>query len=172
MMGNSGRVIGSLLACSLMAAPSASAQDARFRITFSFMQHELQPKQRSRPVSSTYIVTLRDGKRVEERIVTQYGRRNPYTMQGSREVDIGDDLGQRTEARWKVVNGTTLVRLSARPSHTFAVWLRTDGARSCSAEIEWRLKPGHTVYETWGAGRKVRLLMSEPTQIQTACEVL
>lgn len=150
----------------------AAAQTARFRVIVSWTLNEIEPKQKSRSTSSTYLVTLHGGKSVSEQVTRQFGRRARDVRQSTREAALGEDQDRRFPTQWKVVNETTLLRLSGRRSHTFAIWLRTDGSRSCSVTAEWRLKPGHSVYETWAPGRKVKMLFTEPTDQRTSCEVL
>ncbi|MFC5395973.1 hypothetical protein [Bosea vestrisii] len=153
------------------AITPAAAQEARFRVTVSWMQHEIEPRQQSRPTSSTYLVTLR-GNTVHEEFVHRAGRRARGIRQASRETALGEDMNGRFTTKWTVISQNTLLRVAARPSHTFAIWLRTDGTRSCTALAEWRLKPGHSVYETWAPKRRVKMLFSEPTEQSAECEVL
>ncbi|WP_332696079.1 hypothetical protein [Bosea sp. (in: a-proteobacteria)] len=152
--------------------PEALAQEARFRLDLAWVTHEIEPVERARPVHSTFLVTLSDKGKVSETFIRSGGgrRRNPMTRE--REAGLGDELGGRFAAQWRVVNQNTLVRVAARPSHTFAIWLRTDGSKSCTISVEWRLKPGFTVYEGWSRRRRVETRFSHPTLQQATCEVL
>lgn len=159
----------------LMMAPflsEARAQEVKFRVTVSWVQHEIEPQKRSRATSSTYVITLRNGKSVTEELVRRYGQRAGQVRRGSRQIDLGEETTGRFPTQWKVINEHTLLRVSGRPSHTFAIWIRTDGDRSCTASAEWRLKPGFTVYETWAPKRAVKMIFAEPTERQTSCEVM
>lgn len=155
-----------------MTAQQAQAQDARFRVTLSWTQHEIAPTRRSRPTSSTYLITLHGGKTVKEEFTRQYGPRSGQVRTSSRSSELGEDMNRRFPAQWTVINDRTLLRVTARPSHTFAIWLRTRGDRSCTASVEWRLKPGFSSYETWAPARRVKMIHAEPTDQRATCEVL
>lgn len=169
------RLAGSVLPTSLLLAlafPAAANAEARFRLSLSWVTHEIEPVERARSVQSTFLVTLSDKGKVTEAFTRTGGGRRRNTMTREREAGLGDELGGRFAAQWKVVNQNTLVRVAARPSHTFAIWLRTDGRNACSISVEWRLKPGFSVYEGWSRGRQVETRFSHPTLQHASCEVL
>lgn len=155
--------IASLLG--LQAISPATAQEARFQLSLAWTVTEIEPEQRTRLASRTLTVILGKGGAVREDVNRNRGGRGRV-----REGALGDDLDAR--ARWKVLNETTLLRLVAERSHTFAIWLRTDGVRSCSVTLEWRLKPGFTAYEGWARRRDIPIRYSRPTIQQATCEVL
>lgn len=161
------------LACLALLGPlpqAASANEAKFRITASWIVNYIEPQQRSAMVNYEYTVILREGGKIEERVVSRVGQnwRGDRLMQA--EASLGN--GVRPEKIWKVVNETTLVRLVARNSHTFAIWLRTQGKDSCSATLEWRLKPGFTAFEEPQKPGKPVLRFSEHSWLNVRCDVL
>ncbi|MEI5666739.1 hypothetical protein WBO78_17450 [Bosea sp. CCNWLW174] len=143
----------------------AFAQEARFRLSLAWTVPEIAPEQRTRLASRTLTVILGKGGAVREEVNRNRGGRGRV-----REGALGDDLDAR--ARWKVLNENTLLRLVAERSHTFAIWLRTDGTRSCSVTLEWRLKSGFTAYEGWARRRDIPIRYSQPKVEQATCEVL
>jgi hypothetical protein len=157
----------STFACLGLLGPAhpTFAQEARFRLSLAWTVTEIEPAQRTRLASRTLTVALGKGGAVREHVNRNRGGRGRV-----REGALGDDLDAR--ARWKVLNETTLLRLVAERSHTFAIWLRTDGARSCWATLEWRLKPGFAAYEGWARRRDVPIRYRQPTVQQATCEVL
>jgi hypothetical protein len=146
-------------------ATDTLAQEARFQLLLAWTVPEIAPEERSRLASRTLTVILGKGGTVREEINRNHGGRGRV-----REGALGDGLDAR--AHWKVLNENTLLRLVAERSHTFAIRLQTDGARSCSVTLEWRLKPGFTAYEGWARRRDVPIRYRQPTVQQAACTVL
>jgi len=159
------------LACLALlgAIRPALAQEARFLLSLAWTVPEIEPRERTKPASRTITVILGKGGTVREVVSRNRGGRQRAGR--LHEGALGDEL-DGSPARWKVLNETTLLRLKAERSHTFAIWLRTDGARSCSVTLEWRLKPGFTVYEGWARRRDLAVRYSQPTVQQATCEVL
>ena len=153
----------------LQAVSSASAQEARFQLSLAWTVPETAPQQRIKASSRTIMVTLGKGGTVREVVSRNRGGRKRAGR--LHEGALGDEL-DGSPARWKVLNESTLLRLKAERSHTFAIWLRTDGARSCSVTLEWRLKPGFTTYEGWARRRDLAVRYNQPTVQQATCEVL
>lgn len=153
----------------LGAARPAFAQEARFQLSFAWTVPEIAPEARTKASSRTITVILGKGGAVREEVSRNRGRRQRAGR--VHEGSLGDEL-DGSPARWKVLNETTLLRLKAERSHTFAIWLRTDGARSCSVTLEWRLKPGFSAYEGWARRRDMAVRYNQPTVQQAACTVL
>ncbi|WP_332682898.1 hypothetical protein [Bosea sp. (in: a-proteobacteria)] len=169
------RLASSLLPASLLLAlsfPAAAHAEAKFRLAVFWIDTEIEPEERVRNLHFTYLVTLGADKKVREVIERHPAIRRAGPSSQSREAQLGEVDGGRALNQWKVVNENTLVRLTGCPSHTFAIWLRTQGDRSCTASLEWRLKPGFTVYESWGSGRSRYRKFAEPTWPSAKCEVL
>ncbi|MFA6965044.1 hypothetical protein [Bosea sp. (in: a-proteobacteria)] len=167
-------LIAIVLACPLASvghAPAALAQDAQFRLSLAWTIQEIEPEQRSRLAGGTFLVTLGKGGKVTEQFTGNRGGRRGRQAR-FREGELGEDLDGRFVSQWKVVNESTLVRLSARRSHTFAIWLKTDGSRSCTVLLEWRLKPGFTQYEGWAQRRGIWMSFVQPTVQQASCDVM
>ena len=150
----------------------ASAQEARFRIDARWVTNEIEPRQASRNVQMSLTVTLKNGKTVREDSEHRAGNGRARASHSSRETDFGEEGGRRAPIVWKVVNENTLVRLAGWPSHTFAIWVRTNGSTSCSATLEWRLKPGFQVYEGWARRRHTPIRFAEPSSPSADCTVL
>ena len=152
----------------LGSSPDALAQEARFHLSLGWTVPEIEPEEEDRFVGRTIIVTLGKGGKVREEVSRSHGRRK----RGGRvsEGALGGDLDGR--ARWKVLNERTLLRLVTERSHTFSVRLQTDGTRSCAVTLEWRLKPGFTVYEGWARRRAIPIRYRQPTVEQASCTVL
>lgn len=150
-------------------ARPARAQEVRFRLSLAWTVPEIEPRERIRPASRTITVILGKGGAVKEEVSRNRGGRQRAGR--VHEGALGDEL-DGSPARWKVLNETTLLRLKAERTHTFAIWLRTDGARSCSVTLEWRLKPGFTAYEAWARRRDIAIRYNQPTVQQATCEVL
>lgn len=164
-----------MLACPVLLGlvPQAtSAQEARFRIDARWITNEIEPLQTSRNVQMSILVTLKNGKTVHEDTELRAGNRRMRSSRRSRETDFGEDGGKRAAITWKVVNETTLVRLTGWPSHTFAIWVRTNGSTSCTATLEWRLKPGFRAYEGWARHRRTPIRFTEPSSPSADCTVL
>lgn len=147
----------------------ALAQEARFHLSLAWTVPEIEPQERTRPASRTITVILGKGGAVREEVSRNRGRRQRAGR--VHEGSLGDEL-DGSPARWKVLNETTLLRLKAERSHTFAIWLRTDGTRSCSVTLEWRLKPGFSAYEGWARRRGIAVRYNQPTVQRSSCEVL
>lgn len=166
------RLCLSLAATLLLAPQIAAAKEAKFRITATWIVNYVEPQARSVMTRRSFTVTLKSDRSIEERVESQTGKRyrNPKLTQTDMQLGDGED-GPQSKA-WKVVNETTLVRLVARNSHTFAIWLRTQGDHSCTTTLEWRLKPGFTVFE--GRKRKGKPLVrfTEPSWPNARCDVL
>ncbi|PTM42355.1 hypothetical protein [Bosea sp. 124] len=164
-----------LAACPLVAlahAPAAMAQDVQFRLSVAWTVEVIEPEPRSRLAGGTFLLTLGKGGKVTELFTDNQRRRGRGRSARLKEGELGEDIDGRFVSQWKVVNERTLVRLVARPSHTFAIWLKTDGARSCTVSLEWRLKPGFTSYEGWSRRREIRTKFLQPTVQHARCEVL
>lgn len=151
---------------------TASANEAKFRITATWIVNYVEPKARTVLTRRTYTVTLKRDGTVSERLERTVG--NGWAGSTLFEMDKG--LGEAGDTRrrtiWKVVNDTTLVRLVARESHTFAIWLRTQSKDSCTATLEWRLKPGFTLYEAPKKKNKPQVRFTDPSWPNARCDVL
>lgn len=161
----------------LGAAGPALAQEARFQLSLAWTVPEIEPEERTRLSSRTLTVVLGKGGAVKEEVTRHGGGRGGRGGRGWRgersrvhEGALGDELGGRV--RWRVLNENTLVRLVNERSHTFAIRLQTDGARSCSVTLEWRLKPGFTAYDGWARRRDIPIRYGQPTVQQSTCTVL
>lgn len=166
-------LIATVLACPLASvghAPAALAQDAQFRLSLAWTVEEIEPDVRSRLQGGTFLVTLGKGGKVTEQFTRSHGRRAKRSR--FREGELGDDMDGRFVARWKVVNQNTLVRLLAMPSHTFAIWVKTDGGHACTVSLEWRLKPGQASYDGWLQRGDRMIRFKDPTVQQAQCEAL
>ena len=161
-------IAAATLLCPQAISP-ALAQEVRFQLSLAWTVPEIEPRERIRPASRTITVILGKGGAVKEEVSRNRGGRQRAGR--VHEGALGDEL-DGSPARWKVLNETTLLRLKAERTHTFAIWLRTDGARSCSVTLEWRLKPGFTAYEAWARRRDIAIRYNQPTVQQATCEVL
>lgn len=150
----------------------ASAAEVRFRIDAQWITNEIEPSQAARNVHMSITMTLKNDKTVQEDAQYRTGNRRARLSHWSRETDFGEEGGKRAPVMWKVVNESTLVRLVGRPSHTFAIWVRTNGSTSCTATLEWRLKPGFRTYEGWARHRQIPIKFTEPSAPSARCEVL
>lgn len=151
---------------------ATSAKEATFRVTATWIANLVEPRQRSVLNRYSYTVTLRDNGSVEERVESTIGNGWAGSSISQTEADLGAGHGKSGRKTWKVVNETTLVRLVARESHTFVVWLRTQGKDSCTATLEWRLKPGFTLYESPKRKGKPLVRFTEPSWPNARCDVL
>ncbi len=169
------RLASSLLPTFLLLAltfPTAANAEAKFRLTVFWIDNEIEPEERVRNMHFTYLITLGNDRKVREFVEMHRQMRRAGPSPQSREAPLGEVAAGRALNQWKVVNESTLVRLTGWPSHTFAIWLRMQGDKSCTASLEWRLKPGFTVYESWGSGRSRYRKFTEPTWPSAKCEVL
>jgi hypothetical protein len=151
---------------------AVSANEAKFRITATWIINYVEPKARSVLTRRSYTVTLKRDGTVTERLERTTG--NGWAGSTLLELDkeLGEVGGKRRSTTWKVVNETTLVRLVARESHTFAIWLRTQGTDSCTATLEWRLKPGFTLFEAPTKPNRPQIRFAEPSWPNARCDVL
>lgn len=166
------RLVLAALACLGLLPQAASAEEAKFRITATWIINYVEPKPRSVLTRRSYFVTLKGDGTVQERLESVTG--NKSSGRRSRELDkgLGEVGGERRFTTWKVVNETTLVRLVARESHTFAIWVRTQGKDACTATLEWRLKPGFTLYDVLKKKGKPQARFTEPSWPNARCDVL
>ena len=164
--------IAALLALLGLFSQEASAEEAKFRITTTWIVNYVEPKPRSVMTRTTYFVTLKRDGSVTEQTEKRIG--NGWAGASLLETDSELGGGRSAPGRkvWKVVNETTLVRLLARDSHTFAIWLRTQGKDSCTATLEWRLKPGFTLFEAPKKPGKPVVRFAEPSWPNARCDVL
>lgn len=153
------------LACFCLLPQAASAADVTFRIRTAWAFNYVAPPRKSYQMLNTFFVTLKADGSITERIEEGSGVRETGSV-------LGHARGGRGSVTWKVVNETTLVRLVAATSHTFAIWVRTQGKDSCTATLEWRLKPGFTNYEVRDRSGKVTAKLSEPIWPSARCDVL
>ncbi|MCP4558981.1 hypothetical protein [Bosea sp. (in: a-proteobacteria)] len=164
--------VAGLLAAMVHLPQAASAEEAKFRITTSWIVNYVEPKPRSVMQQNSYFVSLKSDGTVTERTETRIGNGWPGANLLETDTELGGgDRGQRRKV-WRVVNETTLVRLLARESHTFAIWLRTQGKDSCTATLEWRLKPGFTLFESPKKPGKPVVRFAEPSWPTARCDVL
>ncbi|MCV9937213.1 hypothetical protein OIU35_12670 [Boseaceae bacterium BT-24-1] len=163
------RLIAILPAPMVLWQGHCAADEPRFQLTLAWTVEEVEPEPRTRHHGLSMQITLRSGGRISETFRRIERRRGLSRLQ---EGGLGDDLEGRLPGRWKVVNGQTLVRLSAEPSHTFAIWLRTDGQKSCTATLEWRLKAGFRAFERHARRRDTVVRFRQPQVEAAACEVL
>jgi hypothetical protein len=147
----------------------SSAAEASFRLQMQWVEDEFEPESRSRDRGLQMDVSLVSNGQVREIFSWTNRRQRRARLQ---EGELGDDVDGRLPGRWKVVNETTLVRLSAERSHTLAIWLRTDGSRSCSISLEWRLKPGFKAYERFARRRDQQIRFMQPRVRLATCEAL
>lgn len=161
-----------LLALFLLWSQVASADEATLRITATWIINYVEPKPRSVLTRRSYFVTLKSDGTVKERLESVTG--NKSSGRRSRELDkgLGEVGGERRFTTWKVVNETTLVRLVARESHTFVIWVKTQGKDACTATLEWRLKPGFTLYDVLKKRGKPQARFTEPSWPNARCDVL
>lgn len=149
----------------LGAARPVLAQEARFQLYLSWTEPEIDDEP-NEIVRTIYLTLGKDGRIAEQIRRGGLGKRRPGQFQ---EGVLGDDLNGQRAGRWKVVNAGTLVRLTAERSHTFAVWLTTDGKGSCSVRLEWRLKPGFKTYERWDPREQDTVRFGQPVVNRTSC---
>jgi len=169
------RLLRLLLAAALLALlwpQGVSAKDAKFRITATWIFNYVEPRQRSVITNNTYLVTLKSNGSVEDRFEARTGNNSPGATLLQTETELGVGNGVQGRRAWKVINETTLVRLIARKSHTFAIWLRTQGETSCTATLEWRLKPGFALFEAPERPGRPQVRFTQPSSAYAYCEVL
>lgn len=154
-----------------LSPQTAFAKEAKFRITATWIFNYVEPKPRSALAQSSHLVTLKSDGTVTERTETRIGNGWPGANLIETDAELGGSRNPRRKV-WKVVNETTLVRLLARDSHTFAIWLRTQGQDSCTATLEWRLKPGFTLYDSPKRPGKPQARFTEPSAVNARCDVL
>lgn len=149
----------------LGAVRPALAQEARFQLYLAWTEPEIDGEP-NEIVRTIYLTLGKDGKVAEQVRRDGLGRRRPgLSQQGV----LGEDVEGRVKGRWKVVNAGTLVRLTAERTHTFAIWLTTDGKGSCSVRLEWRLKPGFKTYERWDPREQDTVEFGQPVVNRTSC---
>ena len=148
-----------------LGAQEAAAGDVTFRIRTAWAFNYIEPPRKSYQTLTTFFVTLKADGSITERL-------EAGSSVGEADTMLGEARGGRGSITWKVVNETTLVRLLARDSHTFAIWVRTQGKDSCTATLEWRLKPGFTSYEIRNRSGKVTARFSDPGWPTARCDVL
>jgi len=157
----------------LLNCPSEGwANEARFRVTLSWVTNFVEPKPRSVRVQQSFIVTLHPNGRIEERSERRVGNGWPDARLTKREASLGEIGGKRAPVLWKVVDDKTLVRLLGRASHTFAIWVTAQDKDSCTARMEWRLKTGFSLYENRNGNDRVTGRFSEPSWPTARCDVL
>lgn len=149
----------------LGAARPALAQEARFQLYLSWTEPEIDDEPNE--IVRTINLTLGKDGRVTEQIRRDAPGRGPPRL--SQQGALGGDVDGRVQGRWKVVNTATLVRLTAERSHTFAIWLTTDGKGSCSVRLEWRLKPGFKTYERWDLREQDTVKFGQPVVNHASC---
>jgi len=150
----------------LVSVSAALAQEARFELSLAWTEPEIDEEPNH--MNRTIYVTLGERGKVTEQVRRRYGG-GQRGQGGSRTSVLGDDFDGTYQARWKVVNDRTLVRLAAERSHTFAIWLTHDGAGSCSVRLEWRLKPGFKTYERWAVRREETVRFNQPAVERASC---
>lgn len=150
---------------SLLPQAVSAAGDVTFRIRAAWAFNYIEPQRRSYQTLTTFFVTLKANGSITERVESG-------SAVNEADATLGEARGGRGSVTWKVVNETTLVRLRAYTSHTFAIWVRTQGKDSCTATLEWRLKPGFTNYEARIKSGKVIAKLSEPMWPSARCDVL
>jgi hypothetical protein len=134
-----------LAAAALVAAATpAGAQTVKFLVSWSGQSQIVAPQERVSHFSTNLEVTLHSGNRVSERFV----RRNPrgkvsLETEGDARLSEGMETGP---VKWTVRDSRTLVRTFEPPTHVFTITLTTDGAKTCAAQSEFRLKPGSSTY--------------------------
>jgi hypothetical protein len=153
-----------LLLLGLSPQAASAADDVTFRITASWTESYVESRRRSVQRLRTFQVTLKANGSITERIESGLAVREADAV-------LGAARGDRGSTTWKVVNETTLVRLHARDSYTFAIWLRTQGKNSCTATLEWRLKPGFAEYQVRSSSGKI-IKLGEPSSPYARCDVL
>ena len=156
----------------LMSPPAAQSSEAKFRITTTWTVNYVEPRSRSVMTQNSYFVTLKSDGTVTERTETRIGNGWPGANLLETDTELGGGDGRPRRKVWKVINDTTLVRLLARNSHTFAIWLKTQGKDSCTATLEWRLKPGFTLYDSPRRKGKPQARFTEPSSVNARCDVL
>lgn len=148
----------------------ALAQEARFHLALAWAIPEIEPRERTVQANRTIMVVLSKGGIVQEEVTRHGGRSAGRGRINTQEGSLGNEVEGR--ALWRVLDQNTLLRLVAERSHTFAIRLRTDGARSCSVTLEWRLKSGFVAYEDWTRGRDTPTRYRQPIVRQSTCTVL
>lgn len=149
----------------VLAPLSAAAQAVDFQLYLSWTEPRISDKPTD-IVQTIYLTLNKDGS-VKERVRQNGLRRRKYYQ--AQEGALGADLDGQRAARWKVVNEGTLVRLIAERTHTFAVWLTTDGKGSCAVKMEWRLKPGFKTYERWDLREQGTVMFGQPVPGYSSC---
>ncbi|MCV9937211.1 hypothetical protein OIU35_12660 [Boseaceae bacterium BT-24-1] len=154
-----------------LAALPANAKEARFRVSTFWITNFIEPHPRSVKTATVYLVTLRPDGRVEERFERTTGNKRANSRAGGQESSLGEIKGVRGETAWRVSDANTLMRLEGRASHTYVVRLRVDGSR-CTADVEWRLKPGYTVFEWRHPSGEIKERFTQPSNPTAQCDVL
>lgn len=164
--------VAGVLAVLACLPQASSAEEAKFRITTSWIVNYVEPKPRSVMQQNSYFVSLKSDGTVTERTETRIGNGWPGANLVETDTELGGSDSRPRRKVWRVVSETTLVRLLARESHTFAIWLRTQGKDSCTATLEWRLKPGFTLFEAPKKPGKPVVRFAEPSWPTARCDVL
>lgn len=159
--------------CVIAGLTTNAASAAEFRIWLDWTIRETSPHPTTHYAGLEISVVLSDGNRFRERMTRKMpgGRSREFTTNSA--DALGNEFSARsTKQAWRVVDERTLVRLAALRTHTWAMWLTTDGGRSCSVRVEWRLKPGEEAFEAWAPQRRIRFRFVEPQVRNATCEVI
>ncbi len=69
-------------------------------------------------------------------------------------VQFGDASGQVRQVSIRVVNGAMVFTIPY-PSFSAVLTIRSDGTSSCAANVQYKIRPGHTFYELPAANGEV-----------------
>jgi hypothetical protein len=134
-----------LFTLSLSIATARATADVKIVVSYTQVEHEIEPQNRLGYTARTLLVYLDKNKKLSVSLVSNnYGVAEGFLMlsepkMSSRNIYRGD------VSRARIDNGSILV-VDFKKTHTIATRIRTDGVKSCSATRDYRLRHGEKIF--------------------------
>jgi hypothetical protein len=123
-------------------AAAEEKQSVRIHIQYSTYAERVRPFPFSATVSHDITAILSGKNTIQDYVKTQAAI---FGQDDKRDMSLGKTT---TQARWHVVSPSKLVRIYNWPQSQTTMTVTVHGS-TCTADVEYRLRPGFTEYKFW-----------------------
>jgi hypothetical protein len=141
-----GRWLFAAVATSAMLAATGARAGVDITVKWNAAATEVRPAPRevSVPVAYSYHLSGRNNLTIRAANGFQLKATLGHTAQ------FGDAAGQVRQVNIRIVNGAMMFTVPY-PSFSVVLTIRSDGTSSCEANVQYKIRPGHTFFELPGA---------------------
>lgn len=152
-----------LLLIATQVASLAAEGDTVIRVQTTSYSVRVRPSPIQGNATWTYNISLQGGRKITEAINTSGTR--PLNASNIRELG-----GSEKNVSYRVVDASTIQRIYNAPTHVSTITIKVDG-KSCTASVNYELKPGQKEYQTYSVTLGTLAFYSELRPVNTTCTI-